>query len=138
MRSLSRRPAAQHVPTVFRNPQRWTGFELADVSRREALRRRAVHFFKFATEMRFISELQLVGGGLIGIALSDQVLGQAALQLPQPVAGRATQVLAKEPLQLTFGDRTKRSHFGGVEIGFPRHLLPLLNCQETAVHMKTL
>src|SRR5690242_13347743 len=102
--SLSRRPAAQHVPTVFRNPQRRSGFELADLSRGETLRRRAVNFFKFATEMRFISELQLVGSGLIGIALRDQVFSQAALQLPEPMARGATQVLTKEPLELTLGD----------------------------------
>jgi len=88
--------------------------------------------------MRFISELQLIGCGLIRIALGDQVFGQAALQFSQPVTGCAMQMLAKQALQLTLGNGTKRSHFSGVEIGFPRHLLPLLDCQETPVHMKSL
>ena len=79
IRLLGSGPAAQHVPTVFRNSQSRTGFEFAGMGRSETLGRSAVHFFEFATEMGFISELQFVGRGLIGIALRDQVLGQAAL-----------------------------------------------------------
>ena len=104
----------------------------------EALRRSAVDLFEFAAEMRFISELQLVGGRFVRVALGDQVFGQAALQFAQPMAGSATKVLAEQALQLTLGNGTKRRHFGGVEIRLAGHLFPLLNCQQASVHMKSL
>ena len=131
-------PAAQDVPTVFRNSQSRAGFELTRMRGGEALRRSAIDLFEFAAEMRFISELQFVRGRFVGVALGNEVFGQTALQFAQPMAGSATKVLPEQPLQLTLGNGAKRRHFGGVEIRLARHLFPLLDCQQASVHRKSL
>ena len=105
--------------------------------RRKALRGSAEDFLEFAAKMGFISKFQLVCRSFIGISLGDEVLGESTLKFPQPVAGSAVQMLAEQALQLTLGNGAKRGHFRGIEISLPRHLFPLLNCQEAPIHMQS-
>ena len=106
--------------------------------RSKALGGSSEDFFKFTAEMGFISELQLVGSGFVGVALSNEVFSEAALEFTKPVAGSAAQMLTEQPLELAFGNGAQRSHLGGIEISFPRNLLPLLDCQKAPVHMESL
>jgi hypothetical protein len=130
--------AAQNVPTVLGNFRGGAGFDVVVMMRSKALRRSSKDFFEFTAEMGFISELQLVGSGFVGVTLSDEVFSEAALEFAEPVAWSTAQMLAEQPLELTFGNGAQRSHLGGIEIGLTRYLFPLLDCQKAPVHMESL
>ena len=123
------RPCAQDTPTAFRDFNRWLCVMLVTVHGSKALGRGAKNLLEFPAEMRLISKFQLIRSRFIRIPLRNKLLCQPALQIPQPMTGRAPQMLAKQPLQLSLRDRAKRGHFCGIEIGLPRYLLPLLDCQ---------
>ena len=74
------------------------GVGISRVGRSEGLGRGAEHFFELATEVGFAGELQLRRRSFVGATLRYQLPGKAALQIAQPSAGSATQVLSEQPL----------------------------------------
>jgi len=68
------------------------------VSGSEGLGRGAEYLLELAAEVGFTGELQLGGGGFVGVTLGDKLPGEAALQIAQPSAGSTTQVLSEKPL----------------------------------------
>lgn len=90
------------------------------------LRRGAKDLLELSAEMRFGRKIHFGGRGLARITLTNKLLGQTALQFPQPLAGRTLQVLLEYPLQVTFGHGAKRRHFCRFEFGLLRHPLPIL------------
>src|SRR5260370_25416859 len=93
----------------------------------KGLRGSAKDFFKLAAEMGFTGEFEFGDDSFVGVALSDELLGQTALQVAEPAAGCAVEVLAEKALQLSILNGTKRCHFGGIEVCFIGHLLPLFH-----------
>ena len=94
--------------------------------RSKRLRRCAKDLLELSTKMGFGRKIHFGCGSLARITLRNELLGQAALQFPQPLTGRAFQVLLEYPLQVTFGHGAKRRHFGRSEFGLLRHPLPIL------------
>ena len=135
---FGRVPAPQNVPTVFGNPDRRIRLELAAVWRRETLWRGSKNLLKLATEMGFVGKLQSIGSSFVGVSLGDEIFGQSALEFAEPMTGRAMQMPAKEPLQLPLGNGAQGSHLGGIKLGFSCHLLPLFDCQQASIHMRSL
>lgn len=66
--------------------------------RSKSLRGSAEDFFKLAAEMGFAGEFEFGDDGFVGVALSDELLGQTALQVAEPAAGSAVEVLAEKAL----------------------------------------
>jgi len=71
----SGRRSPQGVPTVLGEAMRIRGPRTARMSGGKRLRRSAKDLLEFATEVGFTAELQLGGGGLVGIALGNELLG---------------------------------------------------------------
>lgn len=87
--------------------------------------------------MRIRGKFELGGGVLVRVAARDELLGQAALQLTQPMARGAMEMLTKQALQLALGNRAQTRHLRWAEISLPRHLLPLLDGQKTSTHVQS-
>jgi hypothetical protein len=94
----------------------------------ESLWRSAEHLFELTTEVRLAGEFKFGRRRLVGVTLRDELLCHATLKIAEPAAWSAMEVLTEEPLQLSLGDGTKRSHLSGAKIGLPRHLFPLFYC----------
>jgi hypothetical protein len=89
---------AKHLPTFGGDLAQRLAIRVAGMRRREALRCGAKDFFELAAEMGFAGEFKFRDDGFIGVALGDELLGQTALQVTQPPARCAMEMLAEKPL----------------------------------------
>ena len=89
--------------------------------------RNAEGLLELPAEMGFVGEFQLQRQLFVGVTLPHELPGQLALQLPQPPARRAPELLLKITQQLAPRDIAQRRHLRRLEPGFLRQLLPLLH-----------
>lgn len=102
--------------------------------RGEVLRRHTEDLFEFATKMRIGCEAEFSGGGLAGVTLGNELLGEPALQFPKPVSRRAAKVLFEDSLQVSLGNTAHGRHLHRFELRLFRHTLPILCLDQNPAH----